>query len=384
MGADVPLKPRAAGGVAAMLRRERALLVGIVTTALFYGFGDALIGDLSDLLRSGLLFTWLFAVMLWMAFAVVRHADALAFMLGEPYGTLILTLAVISIEVAVIVAVMLTGENNPTLARDTMFSVLMIVLNGLVGLALLVGALRHIEQSYNLAGAHTFLVVIIPLAGLGLILPRFTQSTADATLTYPQEVFLMVATIMLYSVFLSVQTMRHRGYFVQPDSGEGNADDHDHHGQDVIAGSITFHAILLVATMLPIVLLSKPLGLYVNFGIEQLRAPAPLGGFLVAILVLSPEGLAALKAAMQDQLQRSINICFGSALATIGLTIPAVLIIDLFTERRVALGLEAPEIVLLALTLLLCIRTFGAARTNALFGLVHLVLFFAYVLLIFD
>jgi Ca2+:H+ antiporter len=369
-----------------VVRSELPFIIGAVTTALFLVFGEAWLADLSNVLKTAALFAWIFAVMLWCAFAVVRHADCLAELLGEPYGTLILTLAVISIEVSLIAAIMLNGNANPTLARDTMLAVVMIVLNGMVGVTLLIGGLRHGEQAFNLQGARAFLAVIAPLATMSLILPRFTTSTADPTLSRSQEFLFAVITIALYATFLAIQTRRHTGFFIQPSSGApfdvGNEGDHGH--GDLNPRSIPFHAVFLVLTMLPIVLLSKKLAVLVDHGTETLGAPAALGGVLVAILVLTPEGIAAFHAALANKLQRSVNICLGSALATIGLTVPAVLTIDLMTGMHVVLGLEATEIVLLVLTLFLSMLTFGGVRTNMLQGAVHLVVFLVYLVLIFD
>ena len=209
-------RPRPLDTIKTVLRSEAAVIVGAITTALFYGFPDVLLSDLLPDLWSIVLFCWLFGTMLWCAFGVVRHAECLAAVLGEPYGTLILTLAVISIEVSLISSIMLHGANEPTLARDTMFAVLMIILNGMVGLALLVGALRHREQHYNLQGAKAFLAVIIPLAVLTLILPRFTISTRLPAFTPAQAAFFAAMTFVLYGVFLAVQTVRHQNLFVEP------------------------------------------------------------------------------------------------------------------------------------------------------------------------
>jgi len=367
-----------------ILRSEVALWVGALTLVIFTLFGQQWLAELSNPLWSGFLFAWLFAVMMWLAFGVVRHADGLAVLLGEPYGTLILTISVISIEVIMISAVMLTGENNPTLARDTLFSVLMIVLNGMTGLTLLVGALRHKEQIYNLKGATAYLGVIIPLAGLGIILPRYTPSAPGGEVSALMAVYLIVMSISLYGVFLAIQTMRHRSYFVQPaTSEEGGVAPPDDHG-GLVVRSLAYHAVLLPLTMLPVVLLSKKMATLVDHGISTLGAPQALGGFLVAILVLSPEGVAAIRAALSNQLQRTMNIALGSALSTIGLTIPAVLGISLITGRTVELGLAEPEIYLLLITLLVAMVNFQSERTNVLHGFVHLVLFLTYIVLIFD
>jgi Ca2+:H+ antiporter len=373
-----PLRPLA------FLRRERALLVGIATAGLFFTFGGSWLGDLSNPGWASFMFAWLFAVMLWSSFAVVRHADGLAVRLGEPFGTLILTLAVISIEVVMISAVMLTGAENPALARDTMFAVLMIVLNGILGITLLLGGLKHHEQEYNLRGASAYLGVIIPLAAMCIVMPRFTTSTPDSSASPLLSVFLIVMSVGLYGIFLTLQSARHSTYFKQParDDGEDVAV-HDEHGGLEVFG-VGYHAVMLVLTMLPIVLLSKNMAKVVDHGSAALGAPTAVSGFLVAVLVLSPEAMAAVKAALANQLQRTMNIALGSALATIGLTIPAVLVIGMFTGKTVELGLENVELVLLVVTLAVSMVNFGGGRTNIMQGAVHLLLFVAYIVLIFD
>lgn len=371
-------------GTLGILRSEPALWVGALTTILFTAYAEALLSDLSNPLFSGVLFVWLFLVMLWLAFGVVRHADSLAVLLGEPYGTLILTVSVISIEVIMIAAIMLTGENNPTLARDTLFSVLMIVLNGMVGFTLIMGALRHGQQVYNLKGASAYLAVIIPLAGLGIVLPRYTTSAPGGEASPLMAVFLILMSVGLWGVFLAIQTMRHRSFFLQPEISEKEGEDADHGHGDLVVRSLAYHAVLLPLTMLPIVLLSKKMAALVDHGIATLGAPQALGGFLIAILVLSPEGLAAIKAALANQLQRTMNIALGSSLATIGLTIPAVLSIGLVTGKPVELGLENAEAYLLLITLLVSVVNFSSERTNVLQGFVHLILFLTYIVLIFD
>ena len=281
-------------------------------------------------------------------------------------------------------AIMLTGENKPTLARDTLFSVLMIVLNGMVGITLIVGALRHREQTYNLKGASAYLTVIIPLAGLGIILPRYTTSAPGGEVSWLMAVYLILMSIALYAVFLAIQTLRHKTFFIQPAGGTGNLDSSTDDHADIVVRSIRYHAILLPLTMLPIILLSKKMAVLVDHGIATLGAPQAIGGFLVAVLVLSPEGVAAIQSALTNRLQRSMNIALGSALATIGLTIPAVLVISLVTGKSLELGLEEPEIYLLMFTLLVSIVNFSSERTNVLQGFVHLVLFMTYIVLIFD
>ncbi len=370
-----------------LLRSESPLLLGVFVTVIAYWVGANWLNDLSHGLKFAALFVAVFGTMLWCAFAVMHHADELAELLGEPYGTLILTISVISIEVAAIAAIMLNGSANPTLARDTMLAVLMIVLNGMVGLCLLVGGWRHIQQDFNLEGARAFLAVLITLATITLVLPRFTISTPDPSLTPLQGIMFATITIALYGTFLAIQTMRHRGFFTEPNTADHVAREHaaeagGHHSVSV--RSVLYHAAFLVLTLLPIVLLSKKLAVLVDHGIDELGAPEALGGLAVAILVLSPEGMAALRAAHANHLQRAVNICLGSALSTIGLTVPAVLLIGLFSGIHVILGLEPTEVLLLLLTLMLSILTFGVTRTNVLQGAVHLVVFVVYLLLIFN
>jgi Ca2+:H+ antiporter len=351
---------------------------GVVFFAIDGWFDD----PVSSPTRSALLFGGLFCLILWSAFSVVRHADCLAVLLGEPLGTIILTIAVIGIEVTMISTVMLTGDANPALGRDTMFSVLMLVLNGLVAMTLLIGGLKHHEPVFNLRGANSYLSVIIPLAILGLVLPQFTTSTSDASASTMLSIFLIVMCVALYVLFLGVQTMRHRHFFTQP--SDDDLDVVDTHHPPASMRTVPWHATLLVLTMVPVVLLAKKLAILLDVGVEELGAPTALAGLVVAILVLTPEAVAAARAAADNQMQRSINICLGSAVATIGLTIPAVIIIGFFIGMPVQLGLSRVDSLLLILTLLVSTVTFAGGRTNILQGGVHAVIFMAWIVLIFD
>jgi Ca2+:H+ antiporter len=364
-----------------VLREEPPLLALLPTVALFLVLHDRWLGDLSEPAWAAFLFVWLFAAIVWGAKAVVRHADVLAFRLGEPYGTLILTMSVASIEIVTVVVVMLTGKQNPTLARDTMFSVLMIVLNGLVGLGLLLGGLRYREQAYNLRGVNSYLSVIVALSVFGLIMPNFTTSTAGPTFSAGQETFLIAMCVGLYTVFLAIQTTRHRSYFIVEDARE--IAELESREEPPGARSTAAHAALLVGYLVMTVSLADQLAVILNHGIEVLGAPPAFGALLVAILVLTPEGLGALRAALLNHLQRAINILLGSVLATLALTIPSVLVVGMLRQTSVTLGLSGVEGVMLALTLAVGIVTFSSGRTNVLQGAVHLVLFLAYLLLIF-
>jgi Ca2+:H+ antiporter len=322
------------------------------------------------------------AAMLGCVFAVVRHADHLADMLGEPLGTLLLTLTATAIEVSLMLMVMLGGEQNPTLLRDTVFATLMVVLNGLVGVALTAGGWRHLEQEFNLRAALSFLHIIAPLSLVLLVMPNYTKSSAGHTLAPQQEAFLGGLCVLVYGVFLLLQTTRHRSLF-----------DHEHPERDNPAPqeetvSVTLGAVLratagLILAVVPIVLLAEHLGGFIDYGIEELNAPAALGGLIVAGLVLAPEGMGALRAALANRVQRAVNICLGSALSTIALTVPAVLIAASLQNHALALGLEGVNIVLLYATLLVSLITFVSGRATVLQGKVHLMLFVAYLFFIF-
>jgi len=332
------------------------------------------------------LFAWLLGIVVWAAFGVVHEAEELAEALGEPLGTLILTLSIVIIEVALISAVMLGGSKVPTLGRDTMFAVLMIVLNGVVGLGLLVGGLRHHQQTFNLQGATAYLSVTIPLAFIALVLPNFTTSTVVGTVSSVQAVLFSVLTISLYGLFLWLQTGRYKGFF-QP-AVEGGVHEPDArpiaHHPPATPISTGRHALLLIANVLPIVILSKSLAKLLDAGIATLGAPTALSGIIIAMVVFTPEGISALKAVASNELTRAINLCLGAAASTLGLTVPAVLLIGLLTGQSVVLGLSNANMVLLAVTLILNTLTFSGARTTMLEGAVHLSLFGVFLILVFS
>jgi Ca2+:H+ antiporter len=379
-----PLKSPAAASprrlaLGTVARQEWFLGVSVLTSAIFFVEGPALFGALSNPAMLLVVFVWLFATALGSVMAVVRHADLLAIRLGEPFGTLILTLSVVGVEVVSISAVSLQGHGDPTLARDTLFAVVMILLNGMVGMALLVGAWRHREQQYNLQGANAYLGLILPLAVLSLVLPNFTQTTPGPAISFGQSMFLIVMAAGLYLGFLVLQTGRHRGYFMLSD-----VDELIHPAPTGDAPSLAYHAVFLALYMAPVVFLAEQLGQPLDHLIETAGAPAQLGGLVIASLVATPEAISAVQAAFADHLQRAVNIVLGSALATIGLTVPVVLVIGLATGQGVTLGLDHTDLVLLLLTLVVSVVTFASGRTNVMQGAVHLLLFGAYLLLMFE
>jgi Ca2+:H+ antiporter len=362
-------------------RQEWPLAAILATAALFLFLGAGWLADLSSGAWFAFVSLWLLAAMFLSAFAVVRHAEALAERLGEPYGTLVLTLAITGIEVIMIAAVMYTGKGNATLARDAMMAVVMIVLNGMLGLSLIVGGLRYREQAYNLQGANSFLAVILPLAVLGLVQPNFTVTTPGPVYSPVQATFLSLMSLVLYGVFLGMQTSRHREYFMSPNEpAKGAAPLPPGHAVQ----SASFHAAMLFVYIVPFVALSKQIGVPINHAISVLRAPPELAGLLISVLILAPESLTAVRAALANQLQRSVNVLLGSVLASIGLTIPLVLAVGFVTGQQIVLGLGMTDVTLLVLTLALSMVTFASQRTNVLLGAVHLLVFFAYLLFIFE
>ncbi len=359
--------------------QEWFLAVSLGTALVFAVFGKTLLAGLANPLWLAFIFLWLFATVLGSALCVARHADRVAEILGEPYGTLVLTLSVTTIEVMSISAVMLHGEANPTLVRDTLFAIVMIILGGMIGGSLLLGGWRHREMHYNLQGANSYLGVIIPLAVITLTLPSFTTTTPGPTLSSAQQLFVFVMSIGLYAAFLALQTGRHRGYFVS-DGAEETAPPSLPHAKP----SLVWHAGLLIAYILPVVFLAEQLAQPIDYIIETMKAPAVLGGVVIAALVATPEAIAATRSAASNHLQRSINISLGSVLSTIGLTVPAMLAISYFTGHQLFLGLEGANSVLLLLTLAVCVVTFASGRTNILQGAVHAMLFAAFAMLIFQ
>ena len=360
-----------------LFQKEWGLILSYGTTFLFLQHGSSWLSASIEFTPGMLFFLWLFAIMLLASFSVVRHADHLAEQLREPFGTLILTLAVTSIEVMMISSLMLNG-NNPALARDTMFSVVMIVLGGLLGLALLVGGLLFREQQFNLKGVNSFLGLILPLSVLSLVMPNFTKTGGDGMFSPIHALSMVALSLIIYAVFLAVQTRRHREFFNEADWEPGTIGEHSEKGSPIL------EAILLILHLIPVVLLAKQLAHLLDYGLHGGNLPVELGGLVVAVLILAPEGLAAIQSAARNQMQRSVNVLLGSVLATIGLTVPAALPISLFTGHPVNLGLSNSSMTLLAVTLGSCLITFGQGQTNILQGFVHLLLFAAYIVLMFD
>jgi Ca2+:H+ antiporter len=311
--------------------------------------------------------------------AAVHHAEVVAHRVGEPFGTLILAISVTVIEVALIVSMMLSGgPEQAGLARDTIFSAIMITCNGAVGLCVIAGGLKHHEQSFRLEGATSALAALIVLATLSLVLPAFTTTAPGPELfSTSQLAFAAVASLALWGVFVFVQTVRHRDYFLPPDL----AGDESAHAAPPSAGIAWASFGLLVISLLAVIGLAKTLSPTIEHGIASAGLPPTVVGIVIAMLVLAPETWAALRAARANRLQASLNLALGSALASIGLTIPAVAMLSIALDRPLRLGLAPKDLVLLALTFAVGTITLGTGRTNVLQGAVHLLIFAAFLFL---
>src|SRR6476660_9904110 len=327
-----------------------AVILFAATTALRFTFTPS---------PAGLVFAAALLVILFgTVFAAVHHAEVIAGRIGEPYGTLLLTLSVTIIEVALIATIMLGEKPVPALARDTVFAVVMIVCNGLAGLCIFIGGLRFKEQDFQVSGANLYLSVLFVMATITLIMPNYTLTAPGPVYSAAQLGFVSVVTLLLYGVFLYTQTIRHRDYFVAGATGEA-------HGEAAMSDRmLALSVALLLVSLLAVVLLAKKFSLVVDVVTAMIGAPPAFAGVLVALLILLPEGVTAIAAARNNDLQKSINLALGSSLATIGLTIPAVGVATYALDKELVLGLNSQGMVLLLLTFFLSILTFGTGRTN--------------------
>ena len=318
------------------------------------------------------------ALLVGSVLAAVHHAEVVAHRVGEPFGSLVLAVAVTVIEVALIVTLMVSdGSKTATLARDTVFAAVMITCNGVVGLSLLVGALRRGVASFNAEGTATALATVSTLATLSLVLPRFTTSTPGLQFSTAQLAFAGVASFALYGLFVFVQTVRHRDYFL-PVGVEVAADEH-------AAPPSSRQALaslgLLVVALVAVVGLAKIESPAIEDAVEAIGAPPSAVGVVIALLVLAPETLAAVRNALRDRVQTSFNLAFGSAMASIGLTIPAIAVASIWLEGPLKLGLGSTQIVLLAITVVVGALTVLPGRATLQEGGVHLALFAAFLFL---
>ena len=364
------------------LRAEWPFLLCLTTAAAIF-FAPLPINHLP---YQGWLAGGLFLITLSAIFRVTHHADELAEMLGEPYGTLILTMSATIIEVAIMITVLGHSDSNPTFVRDTIAATVMITVGLMLGMAMFIGAFVHRQQTVNTEGALTYLGLIVPLTILALVLPNFTSSTIGPTLALAQEIFIAIVSIALYAIFLFIQTRRHRQMFKDRSAPEPLTFDptspqrsrQRQHTRQELMVSIGW----LIGNLILVVFLAEELAVLIDDQLEAKHLPDALGGLFVAMLVLAPECLASANAALHNRLQRSVNIALGSGLATLSLSVPAILLAATYMGHTLTLGLPNNEMVMLLATLWVANIALATERTNLMQGTVLLVLFLTFGFLI--
>ena len=367
------------------------LAIAWLVVVLFLWNGSAWLSQPMTIGMAIACFAVLFGTILLGSFGVVREADHLAHALGEPYGTLILTLSIVSIEVILIAAVMLGPSDAPTIARDSIFAVMMIIMNLVTGLCLVAGAWRHGEQEYNAQGALAFISMTLVLAGVALILPN-TLTTGNGTFWPSQAISVALLTAALYAAFLALQIGPYKTHFMQPPAGEMSIRREPVAAPSAAAtaqsGSnrrkLLTHTVVLIALMIPIVLLAHDLAVVIDYGVATAGAPVAVGGVLIAIIVFTPRSITAVKAALNNETQRAINLCLGAFVSTVGLTVPAVLAVGLATGKTVVFGISPTETVLFGLTVGLTAMTYLGRRTSITQGLLHLMVFAVFTVMLFT
>lgn len=370
-------------------KAELSFVLALITLVMLYFFGS------SDVVKSSLfaeiiLFLVVFTIIIYAALGVVHHAELLAYKFGEPYGTMILTLSAVTVEIIMIATMMTHGDTDPEVAKDAIFSTLMILLNGLTGLIMLIGGIKYGEQKYNLKSTNSFFSMIIGITGIGLFLPLLIPVKSYAIF----ETFLVIACLLLYIFFLRMQSKEHSYYFKfetafshdKSNTKHNISSSHqsEHHimpPREKINSA--YHFIMLVATIAAISVLAESLSVFVDDGIEKLHLPAGIAGLIIALIIVSPEGLTAIRAGLSNDMQRVINISLGSMLSTVSLTIPAVLIIGMIIKQDVILGLNPLQSIMVITSLLVGLLSCKDGETNALSGFIHFMLFVTFIFLIF-
>lgn len=328
----------------------------------------------SGLMTQGVIFEVIAGLLLTgSVLSAVHHAEVVAHKVGEPFGTIILALCITTIEVALIISLMIAGGDQAvTLARDTVFAAVMIILNGILGICILVGGVKYYEQFFARTSATTYLVSIVSILILTLILPNFTSSVNGPFYNPAQLVFVSVACLVIYGVFLMVQTVRHRNYFVTPDE-----DPDSYYIPSKFLAIVSFFFLILCLVI--VVLMAKGLSGTIEDMVQNAGAPKSLVGVIIAAVVLLPEGVAAIRSARNNQIQSSLNLALGSALASIGLTIPAVSVVSIMYDMPFVLGLDKKDIILLSLSVFIVMLSLSRGKTNVLYGTVLLVNLAAYI-----
>ncbi len=365
-------------------RTRILLLAAWLVVGLFFTVGGNWLAAPLNPLGAAAIFSVLFLTIVAASFGVVREADHFAHQQGEPYGTLILTLSVVTIEVILIASVLLGPSEAPTIGRDSIFAVMMIIMNLVIGICLVVGAARNGDQEYNAQGAVAYLSMIVLLTGTALVLPQFTSGNGEFSTAQAWGV--AVLTVLLYGVFLWSQMGAQRRYFIQPAPGAMTVPAEAASAEPAAAidrQAVVVRSLVLIAMILPIVLLAHFLAIVMDWGVAAAGLPPAVSGVLIAIIVFTPESITAVKAAMHNEMQRTSNLCHGAFVSTVGLTVPAVLVIGLLTGKQVIMGISMTEVVLLALTIALSMKTFGGQKTSPIQGYMHILLFAVFGMLLF-
>ncbi|MEN2433922.1 ionic transporter y4hA [Weeksellaceae bacterium A-14] len=306
--------------------------------------------------------------------SAVHHAEVVAHRVGEPFGTIILAICITILEVSLIISLMIAGgEKAMTYPRDTIFAAIMLILNGILGVCIWIGGVKYREQYFARSSATTSLISLVAILVMTLILPNFTTSHAGPFYTKAQLIFVSVASLVIYGVFLMVQTVRHRNYFITDDDDETKPAVRP----DNIKAFISL--VFLVLCLAVVVFMAKALSPTIERLVEEAGAPQTLVGVIIAAVVLLPEGLAAIRAARNNKIQSSLNLALGSALASIGLTIPSVALVCILYDIPLVLGLDNKSIILLSLSVFTVMLSLSRGKTNILYGAVLLVNLAAYI-----
>jgi len=352
------------------ISKEYALFISLITLVLFTIYEHTLaqtnIGNIVG-------FSILFTVIIYASLAVAHHAEMLAEKFGEPYGTLILTISAVVVEVMIIAIMMLKSE-SPTLARDTIYSAIMLDINGLLGVAAIIGGLKFGEQPYNVDSSNSYMSMLLVAIGLAMVLPHFIADTQQVPFMW----FIVVMFILLYIVFTKIQLKNHNYFFTYQGEEDCVEECHDHSGINGL-----YHGALLVVYILLIGFMAEILSVFMEHNLEHLGLPMALGAVSVAIISASPELIVAFRAALNNNMQTVINIALGASLATILLTVPAVIIIGQITGMQINLAIPPMEGFLLGLTLAVSVVNFNDGETNVLEGFLHFILFIVFAFVLF-
>ncbi len=357
------------------LKKERSVIIALIAVIIATIFKQSIFYD-NSVLFDIILFICVLFVIIYAAFAVVHHAEVLAHKFGEPYGTMILTFSAVTVEIIMITTMMLHGDNDPLLARDTVFSTLMILINGLVGLTMIMGGMKFGEQHFNLKGSSSFLSTIFVIAGIGLFIP----GVIAPDLLPKYEIFLIVICLLLYGIFVRLQSKEHSYFFTYTEKGEKIIQKNE---PELEKASGLYHGTMLVITIALISILAEYLSITLDNSIEVLGLPEGLAALVISLIIVSPESLTAIRAGMANNMQRAINISLGSALSTIMLTIPAVLLVGIIAHREVIWALTPVQLVMVILSLAIGLLSTNRGETNALQGFIHFILFLTFVFMIF-